>query len=492
MKSFFTFLPATLLLFCSQLLSAQTQVWATSFNFNDNVDNVEVLAQINADIPQAGKVLVQLDGTCISSVGDRIILAASNIPDWGVYSGSIATEANPNQSEHSFSHSRVYDVNPGVQSFYGVVHRYVETSGNGSAHVVGTLSVKFFPNGSDMSLHGLAIEQTNINLRGNPVVLGQLDINPSMSGTAIVRFNGECISSAGDRIVLAASYMPDWSVNDGNVRVEAIDGDYNSNSFSHTRAYNISPGNHTFYAVAENYAETNGDGIASIYGTLTVEFIPDMYQQDVIPAFTGISGFFDFSANTEIASVNINAPENGTVIVTFDGTANQPDGFLLLGASNEPLLNTFGVGASAYDSDVNWFPFSHSQAYSVTPGNHTFYATGEPYGGSTTFIYGSLTATFVSDDVNVQTEEIEQLVASIEVFPNPTADYAYVKLGETENISLLQLLDAEGKVLQHFDAEAALQNKQLSIDLQALPAGSYFLQILTQEGISISKCITRK
>ncbi|MBK6524337.1 MAG: hypothetical protein IPG07_01590 [Crocinitomicaceae bacterium] len=64
-----------------------------------------------------------------------------------------------------------------------------------------------------------------------------------------------------------------WGSNDGNVSVEAENADLDRNSFSHTRVYDIAAGSHTFYAVAQNYVETDGTGIASIYGSLTVTFI---------------------------------------------------------------------------------------------------------------------------------------------------------------------------------------------------------------------------
>ncbi len=490
MKKLFT-LFALLSLWNLTSLTAQTRVWATSVDFNGNVDDVQTLAQINASIPESGTVLVQFDGTCISSVGDRIVLAASDDATWHVNSGAVSCEANPNQDEHSFSHSRVYSVNSGTHSFYAVAQRYVETSGDGNAEIVGILTVKFFPDGSDMTLNSTIIEQTGIDVRTDPVAVGQININPTMSGTAIVRFNGYCISSPGDRIVLAASDTPDWGINDGNTSCEAIDTDYNSNSFSHTRVYEIGPGSHTFYAVAHNYVETDGSGEASIYATLTVEFIPDMYNTNVIPAFTGINGNFNLNTNTSIASVAINAPEDGAVIATFDGLAI-PDGFLLLGVSDQTELIAFGVGVSAYDDDVNSFPFSHTQAYTVNAGMHNFYATGDIWTGTTTWVYGSLTATFVANDVSVAAEEVQQLSQSMEVFPNPTADYARISMGEVSNIQRVQLLDAEGKILQTYPAETAEQNGQVEVNLQNMPAGVYYLQVITKNRISISKKIIRK
>tara|TARA_B100000809_G_C15046750_1_gene497524 strand:- start:597 stop:1247 length:651 start_codon:yes stop_codon:yes gene_type:complete len=119
------------------------------------------------------------------------------------------------------------------------------------------------------------IRQTNIDV-SNQTVVGQVTINPSVSGKVIVSFDGNCISSPGDRIILAASNTQSWTSNDGNINVEAVDSDINRNSFSHTRVYDINSGSQTFYAIAHNYVETDGDGTASIYGSLTVQFIPDI------------------------------------------------------------------------------------------------------------------------------------------------------------------------------------------------------------------------
>jgi hypothetical protein len=105
--------------------------------------------------------------------------------------------------------------------------------------------------------------------------MGQLTINPAVRGTALVRYEGLCASSPGDRAVMAASNTMDWSSNTGNVNVEAVSTDYNYNNFSHTRAYVIEPGPATFYAVCENFVETAGNGLASNYASLSVEFFMD-------------------------------------------------------------------------------------------------------------------------------------------------------------------------------------------------------------------------
>jgi hypothetical protein len=170
----------------------------------------------------------------------------------------------------------VYDVTAGSQTFYAVGENYVETDGSGIGSVYGSLTVEFIPSSStSVSVGFEGISETSVNLRGAPVVLGQVTIDPASSGKVIVHFDGQCYSDPGDRIVLAASDTTDWAVNDGNIGVEAETATADINSFSHTRVYDVTAGSQTFYAVGENYVETAGSGIASVYGSLTVTFHSD-------------------------------------------------------------------------------------------------------------------------------------------------------------------------------------------------------------------------
>lgn len=118
------------------------------------------------------------------------------------------------------------------------------------------------------------VESSGVNFEGAPVVLATVDIVAPTNGVAVVRFDGQAIVDVGDRLVLAASHDADWHINSGNVSVEAVSADLDTDSFSHTRAYEVPAGTHTFYAVGENYVETDGSGVASVYGQLTVEFFP--------------------------------------------------------------------------------------------------------------------------------------------------------------------------------------------------------------------------
>ncbi len=140
--------------------------------------------------------------------------------------------------------------------------------------LLGFVSLFFFPALFAQVVAFSNVNKPNINLRGNPVVVGQVMINAPGNGRVILRFDGHCVSTEGDRIILAASNNTNWGANDGSIELEAADSDVNSNAFSHTRAYEVTGGQNTFYAVAQNALEMDGNGIASVYGTLTAEWFP--------------------------------------------------------------------------------------------------------------------------------------------------------------------------------------------------------------------------
>ncbi len=67
----------------------------------------------------------------------------------------------------------------------------METAGTGYAAIYASLTLEIFPTvtgGAFVSHQG--ISQTGINIRGNPVVVGQRTINAPSSGTVVVRFDG--------------------------------------------------------------------------------------------------------------------------------------------------------------------------------------------------------------------------------------------------------------------------------------------------------------
>jgi hypothetical protein len=231
---------------------------------------------------------------------------------------------------------------------------------------------------NNLNVWHTGISLTRINVRGNPVAVGQLTINASTAGKVLAHFNGACIPSNGDRIVLAASNQVDWVVNDGNVSVIS-----NKGNFSHTRMYDIAQGSHTFYAVAQNYVDESGSGIASIYGSLSVEFFPGSTSTSSVAVSFASLGLWvyksDIATWTQLSSVN---PENmiysgSTLYVDFgashglykwDGTAwsqltsANPENMVTSGSA---LYVNFGASYGLY----KWDGAAWSQLTSANPEN---------------------------------------------------------------------------------------------------------------------------
>lgn len=438
-----------------------------------------VLGELTLDPTTSGKVVVRFDGTCIADVGDRIILAASDAPNWLINDGHVSIEViDGDVDKESFSHTRVYTVTAGSHTFYAVGHNYVETDGNGIAAVYGRLTAEFIPDGSDHSVDFQSVVAPSTDFSSSTTI-GQVTINPTTSGKAIVHFDGTCISDVGDRIILAASDSPSWSANDGNVPAEAYDADIDRTSFSHTRSYDVTAGSHTFYAVGHNYVETDGSGIASIYGGLFVEFIPD--GSDVIAEHTGIAtSINDLSSATELAQLTINPSEDGKAIVTFDGYCGVSVGDRIILAASDAVSWTpdaGNIGVEAANTDQGNKNFSHTRVYDVSAGAHTFYAVGQNYvetaGSGSASFYGSLTVRFVPNATNSVSEE---KLGLIQFYPNPAEDFIAIKGLEDE--AQINVFTYNGQKV----IETIVSNGEDIIDLSFLESGIYLIQVNTGIG----------
>jgi len=292
-------------------------------------------SSIKIDAPVAGKVLVRFDGKCVSSYGDLMFFAASDTPNWGNYDGSSSNEViDDDLNRFSFAHTRSYQVDPGSHTFYAVVENYFETYGNGFVNIYGSLTVEFFPDASVSSpVFQTITTPFGVNIEGPPVTVGQISIPVSVPGKVELNFVGTCIGNHGDQIRLAASDVPDWKPNEGNIKFEPYSSDLNRVSFSHTRVYDVTPGNHDFYAVVQNVEEFEGGGLAVVYASFTAKFFPDGTISAQEPeAFKKIS----ISPNPATDFIQIDFPElsreafrltlctmDGRVLKTFE--KSEPD-----------------------------------------------------------------------------------------------------------------------------------------------------------------------
>lgn len=434
MRSLTVFLVlATIMLGSAAPCAAQSATWHQGISKSDVVlrGAPVVLGQMTVNIPASGNVVVHFDGLCVSTVGDRIVLAASNTASWGVNEGNVSVKAaGANADENSFSHSQLYSVTAGTYTFYAVGENYVDLGGTGIASIYGSLTVKYFDEvfGSAFARVQPVI-QTGINLRGAPVVVGQQTIDLSFDGYVLVRFDGVCVSSLGDRMVMAASNTPTWSPNDGNVNFAAASANQDRNSFSHSRLYAVTSGVYTYYAVAENYVDVGGTGIGTIYGNLTVEYFPNAVSGAQVNQSIIFANNVDVrTAVTTLGQVDITVPDSGRVMVHFDGTCISTGGdMIVLAASNTTNwgVNDGNVSLEAYGATGN-LPFSHTRVYDVAAGSHTFYAVAQNYvdlgGTGRIFAFGSLSVEYIPGLAPLDVANRDRVPAAYQLeqnYPNP-------------------------------------------------------------------------
>ena len=509
-------LPFFILFILAFQVTAQRYVWyqgisETSVNLRGNPI---VLAEITIEVPEAGDVAVLFDGHCYADVGDRIVLAASDQVGWLPNDGNVAVEVYDKDINHQgFSHTRVYPVTAGKHTFYAIGQNYVEEAGNGVASVYGNLTVKYFPAGANRPfIRHQGIKKSSLYLRDDNVVVAQEVITSKNPGTVLVRFDGLCVSSPGDRILMAASDTPTWSVNDGQVSMEAINDDINTNSFSHSRLYTMSAGTDTFYAVARNYVEVDGTGMANIYGSLTVEFFPDLNSEVIVKQEkVNRTGINIRPQAYSISQIKIDAPRSGRAVVNFNGYClPAPGDLIVLAASNDPywLPNDGNVSLEAVSNDLNRVPFSHTRVYDVKPGSHEFHAVVQNYvetdGTGKASMYGSLTVEFYPDSVETLAIDddalnIPQNYFLAQNYPNPfnpatQISYTLARAGDVQ-LKVYDLLGRDvGTLVNGHQPAGAHQVVWQALGRQgnALPAGVYLYQLRAGSFLMSRKMVLMK
>ena len=470
-----------LLALCTSALNAQQNFYSQSIvqqqvNLRGGVVN---LGQLTLTFPTNGLVVVHFDGECYASVGDLVVLAASQNGDWQSNDGNVSIENSKPGFGRPFSHTRVYQVTAGTHTYSAVGENVVERDGSGRATIYGTLSVEYFPEGTAV------VESKGFTFSGdvtNTTVVAQQTIHASGAGKILVRFDGWLDSAPGDRIVLAASNNMSWGFNDGAVAVEAVNaGDVTENSFSHTRVYNVtSAGDYTYYAVSQNYGKKAGTGMISVHGNLLTEFFPTVGTEKI-----GFKGFtlpmIDLNNGpTSLTTIDFDAPEPGKLMLVLDGYSTADTGYTIIVAASldgNYSANDGNIVLKALDLDQNRYSFSHTRTYNIGPGSHTFYAVGEITGGSgskTGDLFGALTMKYIPFS-STPVADVGPNKNEFDLYPNPASDNVYITFRNVvDPKTIIKLLDVNGRLLKEYPYS---QEKEFKIDLSGLPANQYWVQI---------------
>lgn len=85
---------------------------------------------------------------------------------------------------------------------------------------------------------------------------------------------------------------------------------------------------------------------------------------------------------------------------------------------------------------------------------------------------------------NVGLDEVVN--SGVEIYPNPTSNSVTVRW--EENVTSVQLTDAQGKILREIDARGF---KETAIDMQSLSMGMYFVSVVGDEGRSVHPLVKK-
>ncbi len=437
-----------------------------------------VLAMMQFNAPTAGRAVVRFDGYCVSDSGDRIVLAASNTPSWGANDGNVAVQAShPNNKRRSFSHTRIYNIPAGLDTFYAVGENFVDMDGSGVAAVYGHLTLEFFPVGGPAM-----VIDSNINFNGDirsvQKVIGKVFSNAEPAGKVLVHADGQVFSDAGDRIMLSAVNMPSWLVGTGSVAVMALSSTQRISPYSHSRIYTQNASPDSFYLVTRNVVNVAGSGTAYIHGNLSAEFFP---STGVASVTAHSCEFNDVQARGQAVafdSITITASEDGYALAQLDGYCTSSVGDrIIFAVSNTPNWspNEGCVAVSAASSANAFNIYSHSRLFPVTAGTHTFYSVTQNYvdvaGNGLVDIEGNFTVKYfpeVSSGINEAA-----ISPSFHLYPNPASDMVTIKLNENAIKQDLRITDITGRLVQVVATGTA---EQLQLNVAAFAPGVYILE----------------
>jgi hypothetical protein len=468
--------------YSSVTLLAQNDIYFQSIVYTDVSlrGPVTVLGTVNADLPTDGYVVVHFDGLCYAAVGDRVVLAASNNGNWESNDGNVGIESSRSEFGRSFSHTRLYHVSAGNNTFYAVGQNAAKMEGSGIASIYGSLTVEYFPDtGPTRVTSGGFVFSGDV---ANSTVVSQQTIHANGPGKMVVRFDGTLQSQQSDRIILAASNTTEWSFDDGSIALEAVNkSNVDLNSFSHTRVYNVtSAGDYTYYALSQCWGKWVGDCSVFIYGNLLVEYFPDSGAEKILSDGFSLTEIDLNGGPTELTSLSLNAPAAGEVMVVLDGYLTANPGYdIVLAASNQLgyTSNDGNLVLQALDLDNNRYSFSHTRVYNIGAGTHTFYGVGEIQGGSgteTADLFGRLTVKYIPTGATAVTD-LSAPENTIDIYPNPTSEVIHIAFkNPVDQEKPIQLLDSKGCVLKEYSIYTP---EEIKIDISNFPQNLYWIKV---------------
>jgi len=455
-----------------------------------------VMDSIIFDCTIPGKVLVRFDGNCTSTVGDHIIMGASDIRNWRSNDGNTYVMVmDPNYTLTCFDHEAVFAVEAGVHTFYAVAQNYAGKEGTGIASIDGNFTLLFVPD----TLTNQALSWTGIVdccwiWEDLIHVFPSTSIEVSTTGNLLVNFQSWMDMPFESTQFYSTNLAPTWAF-DPFVTPVIIPTDFNYGSTMHSDIIPVSAGNHSVYGLAKFLTGDELSTNVHLYGNLSAQFVPDDNP--------------DIQLKSQSFDVHLNATTNPISLGQLQFTNTQEGkAWLRLTGSRlsevDDRIKIWMVPSSDPDSILSEillqpfletgpaFNFSLSGMQEVPPGTHTYDVMVDD-ASSGTFagdIQGMFTLQFIADPIINKVNDLAH-DDSFSVFPNPTTDKIYVRSSKIEQHDPIEItiLNSSGQQISH---QTGADLNQYSHDLSNLPDGEYVVQIKQGNVLGVKTVVKTK
>jgi len=201
--------------------------------------------------------------------------------------------------------------------------------------------------------------------------------------------------------------------------------------------------------------------------------------------------------NVSVTVSDASSSKFGFEATAEDGTGTQ-QGTMIAGTGSQLISSGTGAGHVTHTSsglgtagsatwDFQWTAPSSDQ------GDITFFSAMNASNGQSNtsgdVIYqGFLT---VSADNGVGVDETSAVAFNLSVFPNPASEYITLEFGLAEAGRVqAELIDMQGKKVRTLvNSTYASGNQTVTVDLDNLPEGNYFVRVLTENGAYTEKVL---
>jgi hypothetical protein len=250
---------------------------------------------------------------------------------------------------------------------------------------------------------------------------------------------------------------------DFDIQVYGQDDDNgDANPYGHGNVFFPYNGGSSIYAIEVAFGSNTTSGtsvIAEVHELGSgIQDVVDTYQTvfDISPSDVNGGSNFHFTTIVLDEEISLNAGTGYTIALQSEGFTDE---LWILSNSGDEDFSTTLYGPYGAGNSVNWY-----NGWEHTPG--------------------------IRMNINPNVSGIEEMIVEtgFGIYPNPANSELSVRFDENLDVENVSVLDLKGKLILQQSPNAA-NGSNLSLDISGIAAGAYFVNVLSQHGISAQKLI---